>query len=112
MGSLIAWVTVLVCASAGAFILYRILRSSPNRLICNVLVAVVFVLFTVPAPIPNHTEQLAPAFVVCVFEAFFQIEGTPAASLRILLLALAVTAAVAGLAHYLVAARSNRSGAS
>jgi len=112
VGSLIAWTTVLVSATAGAYVLYRILRSNPNRLICNILVAVIFVLFTVPAPVPNHTDQLAPAFVVCIFEAFFQIEGTPAVSLRILLLALAVTAAVAGLAHYLLTGRSNRSGAS
>jgi len=108
MGSLFAWTTILLCAGVGVFVLYYLLKSNDNRLICNILVALVFVFFTVPAPVPEHTEQLAPAFVVCLFEAFFQIDGAPAVSSRILLVALLATAAVAGLGHYLLALRSAR----
>ncbi len=33
--------------------------------------------FVTPAPLPGHEEQLAPAFVVVIFENFFQTQGNP-----------------------------------
>ena len=33
--------------------------------------------FVTPAPLPAHDEQLAPAFVVVIFENFFQTQGNP-----------------------------------
>ena len=33
--------------------------------------------FVTPAPLPGHDEQLAPAFVVVIFENFFQTQGRP-----------------------------------
>ena len=33
--------------------------------------------FVTPAPLPAHDEQLAPAFVVVIFENFFQSQGRP-----------------------------------
>ena len=33
--------------------------------------------FVTPAPLPAHDEQLAPAFVVVIFEKFFQTQGRP-----------------------------------
>ena len=33
--------------------------------------------FVTPAPLPAHDEQLAPAFVVVIFENFFQTQGRP-----------------------------------
>ena len=33
--------------------------------------------FVTPAPLPGHDEQLAPAFVVVIFENFFQSQGRP-----------------------------------
>ena len=32
--------------------------------------------FFTPAPLPAHDEQLAPAFVVVIFENFFQTQGS------------------------------------
>ena len=33
--------------------------------------------FVTPAPLPAHDQQLAPAFVVVIFENFFQTQGRP-----------------------------------
>ena len=33
--------------------------------------------FVTPAPLPAHNEQFAPAFVVVIFENFFQTQGNP-----------------------------------
>ena len=33
--------------------------------------------FITPAPLPAHNEQFAPAFVVVIFENFFQTQGNP-----------------------------------
>ena len=42
-------------------------------------------IFPLPAPVPNFSETQAPAFVVMIFEAFFQRAGAPEESMRRLL---------------------------
>lgn len=57
-----------------------------------------------PAPVPGYEGQLAPAFVVFLFEWLFQREGSPAMAGRILLLGTCVTSA-AFLAFWLLRRR-------
>ena len=42
----------------------------------------------IPAPIPNHQGYFAPAYVVFIFETFFQIKGSSTISGQVLILAL------------------------
>ena len=41
------------------------------------LAAALTCFFITPAPLPAHDEQWAPAFVVVIFENFFQTQGNP-----------------------------------
>ena len=41
------------------------------------LAAALTCFFVTPAPLPAHNEQFAPAFVVVIFENFFQTQGNP-----------------------------------
>ena len=41
------------------------------------LAAALTCFFITPAPLPAYDEQLAPAFVVVIFENFFQTQGNP-----------------------------------
>ena len=47
-----------------------------------------FVFLTVPAPIPNYEGYFAPAYVVFIFETFFQIKGSSKMSAQVLMLTL------------------------
>ena len=99
----LAWWVIVGAALGGAATLYYLLRKLSNSLIRNVFIGLVLTFFVVPAPLPDYPDEWAPAFVVCMFEAFFQIDGQPATSLRILLIAMALVAALIGLAHVLIA---------
>ena len=52
------------------------------------LSTLLFVFLTVPAPIPNYEGYFAPAYVVLIFETFFQIKGSSKMSAQVLILAL------------------------
>ena len=52
------------------------------------LSAMLFVFLIIPAPIPNYQGYFAPAYVVFVFETFFQTKGSSAISGQVLSLAL------------------------
>ena len=41
------------------------------------LAAALTCFFVTPAPLPAHDGRLAPAFVVVIFENFFQTQGKP-----------------------------------
>ena len=49
------------------------------------LVAVIVLFFALPAPVPNYSDAEAPAFIVMIFETFFQRSGAPEESMRRLL---------------------------
>lgn len=87
-GTEIAWLVIGASGCLGAAVLYYLLRGLKRQGLRLLLVALTLTLFLVPAPVPAHPEQLAPAFVVAIFEAFFQIDGAPEVSLRILVIAL------------------------
>lgn len=101
----IAWIVIVACALAAAAILFRLLRNIDKPFIRTLLISVLATLFLAPAPVPGHPEQWAPAFVVYIFEAFFQIDGAPLVSLRILLLAVGVVGLLVWLASVLLSRR-------
>ncbi len=79
-----AWIVVVVAAGLGTLglvFLTREIQTDWLRLLLRVLPPV---LLLVPAPIPQMSDNFAPAFVVLVFEGLFQREGSPAGSLIIL----------------------------
>ncbi len=90
----IAWVVIGVCAVLGALGVHRLFRSA-HPLVRWGLIVVTVVFFVTPAQVPNYPGHIAPAFVVLIFEAFFQTEGEPQGSLRILGLAIFVGMLVA-----------------
>ncbi len=101
----IAWMIIFGAAAVGATALYFLFRSIDNLLIKKIIIGLSLAFFLTPAPIPQHPEGWAPAFVVCIFEAFFQIDGSPGVSLRLLLLGCAVISAVVIGAHFFSARR-------
>jgi len=52
------------------------------------LAAALICFFVTPAPLPAHDEQLAPAFVVVIFEFFFQTQGSPEEAVWILIISI------------------------
>ncbi len=100
-GYLIAWLVVALGAVGIGVGLFLLLRRT-NALARRLLIAAALAAMLLPAPVPGHAEQLAPAFVVCIFEAFFQIDGAPGQSLRVLLIGLAAVLLLTVLGHYLI----------
>ena len=93
MSYTIAWLVILGAGLAGTgflFLLTRGIRAPSIRWVLRVLP---LVLMVVPAPVPNYDGQLAPAFVVLIFESLFQSDGEPFTAAMILL-----GAALAGIA--------------
>ena len=97
----IAWWVIAGAGVLGCVVLYYPLRHV-GAVVRHLAVCIAAAFFLAPAPVPGHAEQLAPAFVVSIFEMFFQIDGAPGDSLRILLFALVSVAALCLLVHYLV----------
>ena len=52
------------------------------------LAAALTCFFVTPAPLPAHDEQFAPAFVVVIFENFFQTQGKPEEAFWILIISI------------------------
>ena len=90
-GYSIAWLLIILC-TAGGLIGLALLSHRYSWNFTKVLMLAGLVAFFVrPAPVPGYDGHLAPAFVVMIFEALFQTDGAPAASVRILLLSVSVT---------------------
>ena len=54
------------------------------------LAAALTCFFVTPAPLPAHDAQLAPAFVVVIFENFFQTQGNPEEAFWILIISISI----------------------
>jgi hypothetical protein len=102
-----AWVVIVVAGLIGAFGLSRLLKNLRWQLFRWLASLMALTFFVTPAPIPNFDDAVAPAFLVLVFEAFFQTNGEPAVSLRILGLAL-FTVLILTTAGYFVARQKAR----
>ena len=93
VGEFIAWAVIAAAALlafAGVCALTRRLRPGFLRAWLRLLS---LVLMVTPAPVPDFPGNFAPAYVVGLFEALFQIDGAPQQALK--LLAAAGLAAVA-----------------
>jgi hypothetical protein len=89
-----AWAALVLGTLGLILALQRALRGWDAPLLKSVVGWLLLVLL-VPAQIPRHGDQIAPAFVVFVFEALFQRDGSPDAAARILAAAGAVALALA-----------------
>ena len=82
-----AWILIAAGGLIGGLCFYYLvvlcLRNSSDKRRSKVkrfglyLSAALTCFFVTPAPLPGHDEQLAPAFVVVIFENFFQTQGRP-----------------------------------
>jgi hypothetical protein len=103
-GYLTAWVVIAVTAIGGTVALYFLTRSMKPSLFRLLLRVLPGVLMVVPAPVPGY-PNVAPAFVVLVFEALFQAEGKPMPALIILAATLVAAVLAAVLASRMTAPR-------
>ena len=82
-----AWILIAAGGLVGGFCFYYALvlcfrnssdmRRSKVKRFGLFLAAALTCFFVTPAPLPAHDGQLAPAFVVVIFENFFQTQGNP-----------------------------------
>jgi len=96
-----AWVLILCLAMLGGCVLYYLLRGIEKRYVRVVIAALTVTFFAVPAPVPGYESQISPAFIVLIFETFFQIDGKPEASLRILGLSMLLVIILVGFGHWI-----------
>lgn len=92
MGELLAWALAAAAALLAFAGVCALTRRCPS-LLRSWLRTLVLALMLTPAPVPGFPGNFAPAYVVALFEALFQIEGAPQPALKLLLAAgLAATA--------------------
>jgi hypothetical protein len=101
---LLAWGVVVVAALLMQGALYFVLRDWRAPLVKPLLAWWLLFVLVVPAQVPGHENDLAPAFLVFLFEALFQGEGRAGPAGRILLAATLV-AIIAGLVNWRVLLR-------
>jgi len=88
-----AWVIGAAGTVLAIVALTRAWRGLPLPWLRRWLTWLMPVLLLLPAPVPGYEGQLAPAFVVFLFEWLFQRDGSPVMAGRILLLGACVTSA-------------------
>ena len=84
----IGWVVLVGASFAVSLVVFYWLRLLLGFFSSFLMSMLLFVLLTVPAPIPNYEGYFAPAYVVFIFETFFQIKGSSKMSAQVLILAL------------------------
>ena len=83
-GPTIGWLVVALAAVGVAVSIYGFFRNSRFRGALVFSLVVLLSLLLVPAPVPGYPGNLAPAFLVVLFESLFQAEGKPLVALRLL----------------------------
>ena len=97
MSETIPW-TVAVTAALLAFVgIWALTRPLGSRFLRIWLRALSLALMITPAPVPNFEGHYAPAYIVALFEAVFQLQGEPAQSLKLLLATCLLATVVAAL---------------
>ena len=71
----LAWLIILVMAATGTVAMFFLTRPMRPGLFRTLLRVSPGILLVIPAPVPGYGGQLAPAFVVLVFEGLFQRDG-------------------------------------
>ena len=75
----------MVFAAIGLVVsIYGFFRKSRFNVVLFFCLVVLLSLLLVPAPIPGYPGDLAPAFLVALFESLFQADGKPLVALRLL----------------------------
>ncbi|MEM9622985.1 MAG: hypothetical protein AAF993_15145 [Pseudomonadota bacterium] len=103
----IAWLVIGGAALGGLVSVWFLLRRSRWGLLPWLAMSLCLTFFVVPVQVPNYPDQLAPAFVVAIFEMFFQIDGQPQASLRMLGLSLGFVALATVLIYFFAQRRTS-----
>ena len=85
MSEPIAWSAALAAALLAFVGVWALTRSLRHRFLRIWLRALSLALMLTPAPVPNFEGHYAPAYIVALFEAVFQLQGQPAQSLKLLL---------------------------
>ncbi len=102
-GQSIAWTIIGFATLLGAAAMWvTFSRHQIGGLLRTSIVALLIAFFLVPAPVPNYETELAPAFIVLIFESFFQTEGQPQGSIRNLLIGFVVALGLSFFAHFLL----------
>ncbi len=83
-GPTIGWVIVVLAAIGLAVSIYGFFRKSRHSVVLFFCLVVLLSLLLVPAPVPGFPGDLAPAFLVALFESLFQADGKPLVALRLL----------------------------
>lgn len=102
-GQSIAWTIIGFATLLGAVAMWvTFSRHQIGGLLRTSIVTLLIALFLVPAPVPNYETELAPAFIVLIFETFFQIEGQPQGSIRNLLIGFVMALGLSFFAHFML----------
>jgi len=89
-----AWWIIVAMAGVGLAGLYMLIRPMSSGYLKALLCGLVLALFLVPAPVPGHPLNYAPAFVATVFEGLLKSDGEPGVALRLLTVGFVVVIAV------------------
>ena len=73
----LAWILVVVMAVGGGTAMWFLLRPWRSVVLRSALVAATVLFFITPASVPRFEDTFAPAFIVAIFEFFFQTDGSP-----------------------------------
>ena len=93
----LAWSIIGVMAFGGSLAMLMLLRPVKALWLKLALVSLVVAFLVLPAPVPAAPEVWAPAFVVAIFEAFFQIDGDPASATMVLSMGIPVVVVLAAI---------------
>jgi hypothetical protein len=85
-----AWLVIAAAGAVGTLGLWFLTREFTSGRLKAILRLVPPLLLLLPAPVPNYEGQLAPAFIVFIFESLFQAQGEPLQAGVILLCGLTV----------------------
>lgn len=83
-GPAIGWLVTVLAAVGLVVSIYGFFRKSRFRAVLVFCLVVLLSLLLVPAPVLGYPGDLAPAFLVALFESIFQPDGKPLVALRLL----------------------------
>lgn len=106
----LAWLVVVAAGIGGTALLFVATRRLRHPWLRSLIRYAPAVALMTPAPVPAYPDQIAPAFIVVMFEGLFQSEGAPRQALVILLAALVVLTLIVSLVHWRLRGSDRRYG--